>query len=119
MRLAYERGDSLATVAHQFGVSRQTVYVMLKRRNVPLRQKPPARPSIEFQGTKYTLRNVGYFGATTGRRSFLHRDVWEHHNGPIPDGFDIHHIDHDKWNNAVENLMLVSKDEHTRMHSRG
>lgn len=38
-----------------------------------------------------------------------HRIVWELHNGPIPDGLTIDHIDGDKTNNSIENLRLAYK----------
>lgn len=38
-------------------------------------------------------------------------EVWERHRGKIPDGFRIHHIDGDMYNNDISNLELV--DEHT------
>lgn len=37
--------------------------------------------------------------------------------GKIPDGMQIHHIDYDKTNNAIENLQCVSPLEHNRLHS--
>lgn len=48
--------------------------------------------------------------------TYLHRDVWEHHNGPIPTGYEIHHRDHDKSNNAPSNLELVKVRPHRKHH---
>ncbi|EOH1040497.1 HNH endonuclease signature motif containing protein [Enterobacter kobei] len=48
----------------------------------------------------------------------LHRDVWEHHYGEIPEGFHVHHKDGDPLNNAVENLELLSEIDH-REHHKG
>lgn len=45
----------------------------------------------------------------TGKRVYEHRYVWESANGPIPDGFEINHIDGDKTNNIIENLELVTR----------
>lgn len=112
----YTEGLSLAEVAEEFGVTRQSVYGLFKGRGWELRKRPAPLEYVEFDGRKYTLRNTGYYGATTGRRTLMHRDVWEHHNGPIPDGFDIHHVDHDRANNDLSNLVCLSKDEHTRLH---
>ena len=47
-----------------------------------------------------------------------HRIVWKRHKGPIPKGMDIHHKDEDRLNNNIDNLELLSKAEHTRMHRR-
>jgi endogenous inhibitor of DNA gyrase (YacG/DUF329 family) len=43
---------------------------------------------------------------------YLHRVVWEFHNGPIPAGHEIHHKDEDPGNNAIDNLETVRKCDH-------
>lgn len=52
-----------------------------------------------------------------------YRKVWEEVHGPIPvDGvgrtYEIHHIDGDRNNNSIENLMCVSIQEHYNIHLR-
>lgn len=47
----------------------------------------------------------------------LHVDVWEAHNGPVPAGHHVHHIDQNRRNNAIDNLQLVDGKEHVRAHS--
>lgn len=46
----------------------------------------------------------------------LHREVWKHHNGEIPDGHLIHHKDGDPTNNDIDNLELVTPSEHVDRH---
>lgn len=46
-----------------------------------------------------------------------HHVVWEEAKGVIPDGFEIHHLDFNKKNNDLENLSLLSRSEHQKMHS--
>ena len=41
-----------------------------------------------------------------------HRKVWKDHNGLIPEGWIIHHIDGDKWNNRIENLEAMPRYDH-------
>jgi hypothetical protein len=43
--------------------------------------------------------------------------VWQKHPGDIPRGMDIHHINGDKLDNRIENLQLVTRLEHKRIHS--
>ena len=46
----------------------------------------------------------------------LHREVWKNHNGKIPDGCHIHHIDGDPTNNDIENLECVTPEQHANRH---
>ncbi len=114
----YLAGLSLADVAAEFSMTRQSVYKMLARRGVQLRT-PQSRPQVIWRGEIYTLRAHGYFAKTTGRRTYLHRDVYEDAFGPIPAGYDVHHVDEDKSNNSPENLALHSKSEHGQRHGFG
>lgn len=73
----------------------------------------------EFNGNHYVRDDkTGYYlchdGYGAGHR--LHRDVWEFYNGKIPKGYDIHHKDHDKSNNDIDNLELLSKTDHLKKH---
>nr|QMP83647.1 MAG: hypothetical protein [Caudoviricetes sp.] len=50
-----------------------------------------------------------------------YRKIWEHFNGPIPTDengrtYEIHHIDGNRNNNNLENLVAVSIDEHYDIH---
>lgn len=46
----------------------------------------------------------------------LHREVWKHEVGPIPDGFQVHHLDGDPANNDVENLAIMTQAAHLALH---
>jgi hypothetical protein len=48
--------------------------------------------------------------------SYLHRDIWECHNGPIRQGYVVHHIDDNKQNNSIQNLQIISKRDHQVRH---
>ena len=46
----------------------------------------------------------------------LHIYIYEKYNGKIPKGMQVHHIDHNKDNNDISNLQLLTKKEHNRIH---
>lgn len=72
----------------------------------------------QFDGLKFYRRpDNGYYARKYPCAVLMHRYVWEFHHGPIPAGYHVHHIDHDRSNNRIENLDLLSASEHTSMHS--
>ncbi|EFL9654207.1 HNH endonuclease [Escherichia coli] len=56
---------------------------------------------------------VVYKGAKYG----VHRIIWEMHNGPIPKGYQIDHIDHNRSNNNINNLRCVKPKTNYRNRS--
>ena len=55
-------------------------------------------------------------GVTESKR--VNRLVWETFVGPIPDGYDVHHINHNKTDNRVENLELIESHTHRSEHRK-
>ena len=74
------------------------------------------RITIRFNGYLYQKYSDRPYFERVGGHHFLHRDIWEFHNGPIPAGYQIHHIDGNKTNNALENLEILSAKEHRVAH---
>ena len=81
-----------------------------------------------FNGIKYrrypdakTLPEQRYYVAGIADRQNgagrLHQDIWRHHNGPIPDGYHIHHADGDHNNNDPSNLVALTEAEHQAHHA--
>ncbi|MDU7405670.1 MAG: HNH endonuclease [Citrobacter portucalensis] len=55
------------------------------------------------------LNDQGYRIINFGDYSYrAHRIVWEMHNGPIPEGMSVDHLNHVRDDNRIENLRLVS-----------
>jgi hypothetical protein len=68
---------------------------------------------------KYYIQSTGRYLASSKRingERLLHRQVWVQHNGPIPEGHEVHHKDGDWRNNAIENLECIDGSEHARQH---
>lgn len=45
-----------------------------------------------------------------------YRSIWEKQNGKISEGYEIHHIDGNHFNNSLSNLKCVSIQEHYSIH---
>ena len=62
----------------------------------------------------------GYYLSTkkigTSRKR-LHVYVWEKHNGPVPKKHEVHHLDENKDNNEIDNLLCMTKADHLKWHS--
>ena len=112
----YLDGHSLDQVAKKLCVTRQCVYKAFKQRGFMLRGAN-FQPEQIYDGKKFTLRNHGYFALTNGKRTLMHRYVWEKEKGLIPDNYDIHHINEIKSDNRIENLECLPKSEHTKKYS--
>jgi len=48
---------------------------------------------------------------------YVHRFIYEYHNGKIPKGLEVNHINEDKSDNRLENLELVTQKENVRKRS--
>ncbi|MBA3589672.1 HNH endonuclease signature motif containing protein [Methylibium sp.] len=68
----------------------------------------------EFMGVRFYL--CGHYYQHRGRR--LHRAVWEAANTKVPQGYHVHHVDHDRSNNQPGNLALRRAAEHLSEHMR-
>lgn len=72
-----------------------------------------------FDGLSFRRdKRTGYFlNAKTHKR--LHVYVWEYYNGSeVPKGYHVHHKDFNKKNNEIENLVLMSATEHSKLHGK-
>lgn len=77
--------------------------------------------TAKVDGHRFTRdERTGYYLSSRiigGSRKRLHVYIWEKHNGAIPDGFEVHHATGDKARNDIEDLQLLTVDEHRRYHA--
>lgn len=72
------------------------------------------------KGYYTVLKPLWWTGLNKSKRVFEHHVVYCAANGLtcLPEGYEIHHIDHDPGNNDISNLMLVTPEEHKQIHYR-
>lgn len=75
------------------------------------------RPYQIFDGKKFHLYKGGRYLLGSGRIR-MHKYVWEYYNGKPPKGYDIHHKDHNRFNNDISNLELISEFDHHSNHMK-
>ena len=64
----------------------------------------PVDNGLGYKQIKLRLNGVRY-------NRYIHRLVWTTFNGEIPDGYEINHINHDKSDNSLKNLELVTHSD--------
>lgn len=75
---------------------------------------PPKRTeTMQVQG--YTHVKVNILGSRVVCKT--HRLVWFLHNGEIPDGCDIHHINEVRHDNRLSNLACLTRRKHQLLHN--
>lgn len=79
------------------------------------------RKTAFFNGIKFRKdMKTGYYlaGKPTynGKRERLHVYVWRYFNGPVKDGYHVHHKDENKDNNDIENLTCICGKTHMKYH---
>jgi hypothetical protein len=61
----------------------------------------------------------GYYASHKGGMNRkLHRYIYEQVHGPIPEGFQVHHIDENPLNNSLDNLTVMTIHDHRSYHNK-
>jgi len=71
----------------------------------------------EFNGRKYYENRDGYYSCHHPN-GLIHRHIWASFNGDIPDGHVIHHKNHDRADNDIDNLECMSWSKHASLHAK-
>lgn len=72
---------------------------------------------VDVDGIRFYKTARGYWlGQVNGKATRLHIYNYKKVFGSVPKGHVIHHIDRDPDNNDIQNLILVSRKEHGRVH---
>lgn len=73
---------------------------------------------IRKPGGPLVLVTGGYLATKDrrGKSTLVHRGCWEAHNGPIPDGLEIHHLNGKPEDNRIGNLAMMTHKTHMHLH---
>jgi predicted DNA-binding protein YlxM (UPF0122 family) len=113
---AYLSGLSLKQVAEKYNTSEATVCNALKKNNIKARPLPKGKDHPLWRGGKYHDADDYVVISNDGKR--FHRELMKTLIGRDVYHWEcVHHIDGDKSNNNVNNLVIMPIREHTRFHN--
>lgn len=124
----YNEFLSLAKTAKYFGVSKKLILNHMKKFNIPryIRPKKVKEPKIDTYHKGYIITWNGYKLVKApedypykDNKGYVreHRLVMERYLGRyLEPNEEVHHIDGDKLNNDISNLVVLTKMEHRRIH---
>lgn len=98
----------------QIEASRKTQF---KKGHRPHNEKQVGDVRLDKSG--YLMRKKQMEGDMWERWEYVHRAVWEEHNGPIPPGMCVVFKDGNKENCDIDNLMLVERGVLSTMNKKG
>lgn len=90
---------------------------MFKKGNAPANRMEMGERTRTTDG--YLIQKVRETGTQRERFEFVHRRVWEEHNGPVPDGKMVTFLDGDRDNCDIGNLALIDGAENLELARSG
>lgn len=103
----YLTGLSCRQVAERLQISASRVAVIIKKAGV-------SRSRIEAAILRIVPTSKHWRSSRAAARK-----IWARVNGPIPNGYHIHHINGDHTDNNITNLECISASEHAKLHHMG
>ena len=89
---------------------------MFKPGNIPPNKKNIG--DIVLRADGYLCKKVLDKGMQKERFKLLHREIWEKHNGPVPDGMVIGFLDGNTENCDISNLFSISRELNLEMNRK-
>lgn len=124
-----DKKRSMASIAKELGISWVIVSRYLDKYNIPKRTKSQQQSrerASNWKGGRHKASN-GYIEIKVegyprlNKRGYVyeHQYVAEKKIGrPLRENEVVHHIDRNKTNNHPDNLMVLTKEEHSKLHQR-
>ena len=124
----YNRGFTQIETGRQFGTTQPTVRAVLKKHNIPIRKfdksgsnNPKWKGGIMFDKNRKLILSPEHPSPDFLKKyCYEYRLIMEKHLGRyLTKDEIIHHIDGDVTNNKIENLEVMTRGEHCRLHWYG
>ena len=132
----YEQSNSLSDLSRQLNIPRSTLYYKFKRLNIPIKSAgyksprtveiPKGEEHYNWKGGKYVTDGYALIyqpchPKSKTRKGYIpeHRLVVEKHLGRyLTDDEIVHHINKDTQDNRIENLEILDRSEHIKLHKK-
>jgi hypothetical protein len=124
MVLETERSHSIVEMAKNARsfIKNRSINGIIHKLNELISQEDFSADSIDLEGEVFPAQVVsGYIILTRADQTKIpaHHYVWSKHYGDIPKGYHIHHRNGKRIDNRIENLSLMSSDDHIAYHKGG
>lgn len=95
----------------------KNIATRFKKGSVPINKKPVGSEQIRT----FKRRGPGIYVKIAEPNVWREKNlvVWEEHNGPIPKGVVITYLDGNRLNTDIDNLAMITKEEHLMMIRKG
>lgn len=72
---------------------------------------------LKLESIKGGYLGFFYYDEKCRKYDLIHIAVYESFVGEVPKEYDVHHINHIRTDNRLENLELMPRNKHSKMHS--
>lgn len=117
IRVTTDKGiEIIATPEHRF-LTYSGGWVRADRLSVGSSLRKVARHTNTERSDRVSISDSG--AGTQNGTEYQNRWMWKQVNGPIADGFDVHHKNEDATDDRLSNFELIATTDHKSLHASG